>query len=68
MAIFAFLLYFFFSPPVGPETTIIQCGTNPDGVRQCVEIYVPDGSDCDIFMNEGVPSYDTGGTDNGSCN
>ena len=68
MAIFAFLSYFFFSPPVGPETYVMQCGTDPDGNFRCVEIYIPDGNDaCTIWFNEGSESDHSGGIDNGGC-
>ena len=61
MAIFAFLLYFFFSPPVGPETTVRQCGYDPDGNFGCVDIVMPDGDDDCLIVMHGDIGYETGG-------
>lgn len=39
----------------GIESTVIQCGNDPDGNFGCAILNFDDGSDCLVIDNEGAP-------------
>jgi len=47
------------------ETTVHQCGNDPDGNWTCVTMVFEDGSNCTIVDNQGAPGgiafHDCGG-------
>ncbi len=49
-------LHYNLSLPEGIETTVLQCGVDPDGNDRCVITTYNDGSNCLIIDNQGAPS------------
>ncbi|HMN88837.1 MAG TPA: hypothetical protein PKD70_01795 [Saprospiraceae bacterium] len=47
-------LHYNLNLPEGIETTVIQCGNDPDGNWRCVHTIYNDGSDCIVVDNEGA--------------
>lgn len=66
MVFLAFLFHFFAGQSTAPEVSVLQCGYNPDGVHQCVEIY-NDGLDNCLYIFGDRADGEPINWDNGEC-